>query len=153
VIDAVPLKTKANQKAVVLNSAEFYGNPKTLKKIVADDEANEREKLVEDQKATSSIGTGSQTAKMNLADAPAEVRFFAKMFKGIGKFFFSLFKFILKYVLILAAIAAVLILIYAVAAYYLSSVTFLTGITNFLNGLGGFNIITKLHGFFASLGM
>jgi len=153
IIDAVPLKTKSDQKAVVLNSAEFYGNPKTLKKIVADDEADERERLVESQKLASSIGTGDQAAKKKLADSPAEVRFFAKIFKGIGLFLFKFLKFILKYVLIIAVIAAFLVILYAVAAYYLSSVTFLTGITNFLNGLGGFNIITKLHGFMASLGM
>ena len=153
IIDAVTTKTKSDQKAVVLNSAEFYGNPKTLKKIVQNDEADERERLVESQKLASSIGTGDQDAKKKLADSPAEIRFFVKIFKGIGLFLFKFLKFVLKYALILLAISVFLVILYAVASYYLSTVTFLTGITNFLNGLGGFNIITRLHGFMASLGM
>ncbi|HBY66244.1 MAG TPA: hypothetical protein DEG42_07765 [Acholeplasmataceae bacterium] len=153
IIDAVPLKTKADQKAVVLNSAEFYGDPKTLKRIVEDDEANEREKLVESQKATSSIGTGTQKSKMDLADAPAEVRFFAKMFKGIGLFLFKFLKFILKYVLIIAAIAAVIVILYAVLVYFVTTLTFLQGVTDFFNNLGGFGIITRIHGILASLGI
>jgi hypothetical protein len=153
IIDAVPLKTKADQKAVVLNSAEFYGNPKTLKKIVADDEADEREKLVESQKLASSIGTGDQATKKSLADSPAEIRFFVKIFKGIGLFLFKVLKFILKYVLIIAAIAAVIVILYAVLVYFVTTLTFLQGVTDFFNNLGGFGIITRIHGFLASLGI
>jgi len=153
IIDAIPLKTKSDQKAVVLDSAEFYGNPKTLKKIVADDEADEREKLVESQKLASSIGTGDQATKKSLADSPAEIRFFVKIFKGIGLFLFKFLKFILKYVLIIAAIAAVIVILYAVLVYFVTTLTFLQGVTDFFNNLGGFGIITRIHGFLASLGI
>ena len=153
IIDAVPLKTKKDQKAVVLNSAEFYGNPKTLKKIVQNDEADERERLVESQKLASSIGTGDQKAKKDFADSPAEVRFFVKMFKGLGLFLFKFFKFILKYALILLAIAAVIVILYAVLVYFVTTLTFLQGVTDFFNNLGGFGIITRIHGLLASLGI
>jgi len=153
IIDAIPLKTKKDQKAVVLNSAEFYGNPKTLKKIVQNDEADERERLVESQKLASSIGTGDQKAKKDMADSPAEIRFFVKIFKGLGLFLFKLLKFILKYALILLAIGAVIVILYAVLVYFVTTLTFLQGVTDFFNNLGGFGIITRIHGFLASLGI
>ena len=153
IIDAIPLKTKADQKAVVLNSAEFYGNPKSLKKIVEGDEADEREKFVEDQKNTSSIGTGDIAKKKLAEDAPAEIKFLKKMFVGLGKFLLKLLKFLLKYALILGAIAAVLIIIFALITYYVTTLTFLDGATTFLNGLGGFGVIDKLHAFMLSIGM
>jgi len=138
---------------VVLNSAEFYGNPKTLKKIVQNDEADERERLVESQKLASSIGTGDQKAKKDMADSPAEIRFFVKIFKGLGLFLFKLLKFILKYALILLAIGAVIVILYAVLVYFVTTLTFLQGVTDFFNNLGGFGIITRIHGFLASLGI
>ncbi len=135
--------------AVVLNSAEFYGNPKSLKKVIKNDEAAEREKFIEEKKAASSIGTGENDE----VDTPGEIRFIGKIFKGIGKTLWKILRFLLKFVLIVAVIAIVLVLIFSVLTYYVTTLTFLDGVTTSLNNLLSFGIIDKIHGFMASLGM
>lgn len=136
-------------EAVILNTAEFYGNKKNLKKVIKSDEAAEREKFVEEKKAASSIGTGEKEDE----DTPGEIRFLAKMFKGLGKILWKIFRKLFKIVIILAVVVAILVLLFAVLTYYVPTLTFLDGVKDWLDGLFGLWMITWLHNTMASLGM
>jgi len=141
---------KGEVEPVILNSAEFYGKPKSLKQIIKKDEADEREKFIEDRKAQSSIGTNEQDKDDK---APGEVVFFAKVFKGLGKFLWKLLKVLLKIALIVAAIGIVLLVIYSALTFFIS-IPFLDGFTNTLDGLISFNgkgLIENLHDIIASI--
>lgn len=146
-----PKSNIPNVQPVIINSAEFYGDSKSLKKVIKNDEATEREKFIEDKKADSSIGTGKSGDEDD--DTPGEVRFLGKMFKGIGKGLWKMLKVLLKFVLIIAIIVVVLLIIYTLLTYYVTTLTFLDSFTNTLNNLFNFQIIDKLHNFMASLGM
>jgi hypothetical protein len=138
---------------VILNSAEFYGEPKSLKKIIKNDEADEREKFIEDKKAASSIGVDKDTNVMNKDDQlPGELRFFGKMFKGLGKFLLKLFKVLLKVFLIAASIGIILFVIYGAITYFVD-IPFLAGFNNTLNGIqiAGKGILQHLHELLASI--
>ena len=136
-------------KAVVLNTAEFYGDKKNLKKVIKSDEAAEREKFVEEKKAASSIGIGEDDED----DTPGEIRFLAKLFKGIGKGLWKIIRKLFKFVIILAVIAAILVLLFAVLTYYVPTLTFLDGVKAWLDQLFGLWMITWLQNTMASLGM
>lgn len=118
-------KKQAKVETVVLNTAEFYGDPKSLKKIIKGDEANEREKFIEEKKAASSIGTDKEDLP------PAEIRFFKKLGKGLWRFFT---KVILKLAIIVFVVAVVLFALYGLLEYF-TDLAFLQGITNFLNSI------------------
>jgi len=141
-----------DHEAIVLNSAEFYGNPKSLKKIIKKDETEERERFIEEKKAGSSIGVGSDEDE---DQAPGELRFFGKMFKAIGLGFWKVLKSLLKFALIIAVIGVVLLLLYAVLTYFVTTLTFLDGVNNFLNtiNIGGVGLLDRLHAILASLGL
>jgi len=134
-------------KPVIINSAEFYGDAKSLKKVIKNDEANEREKFIEEKKAESSIGTGKSDDEID--ETPGEIRFLGK----VGKFLWKILKKLLKFALILGIIAAVLVLIFALLTYYVPSLTFLDGVKAWLDQLFGLWMITWLHNTMASLGM
>ncbi|MBU1141834.1 MAG: hypothetical protein KKG64_04845 [Firmicutes bacterium] len=138
--------------AVILNSAEFYGDPKSLKKIIKNDEADERERFIEEKKAESSIGSDSSEDEDQM---PGELRFFGKMFKGIGKGLLKLLKFLLKFALIVAVIGVILLILYAVLTYFVTTLTFLEGVNNFLNSIqiSGVGLLDRLHAILASLGL
>ncbi|MDY0074764.1 MAG: hypothetical protein WC992_00920 [Acholeplasmataceae bacterium] len=133
--------------SVVINTAEFYGQPKSLKRIIKKDEIEEREKFVEGKKSSSSIGTDQEVEK-----APAELRFFKKVGTGLGKFLWKLLKVILKIVLIVAAVALVIFLLYGILAYY-TDLTFLQGVDNFLDSIqiGGQGLLTRYLNFLGSI--
>jgi len=135
-----------------LNSAEFYGDPKSLKKIIKKDETDERERFIEEKKAASSIGVDNGEDE---DQAPGELRFFGKMFKGIGLGLWKVLKSLLKFVLIIAVIGVVLLLLYAVLTYFVTTLTFLDGVNNFLNGIqiGGVGLLDRIHNILASLGL
>ncbi|MBN2299856.1 MAG: hypothetical protein JXC31_01585 [Acholeplasmataceae bacterium] len=137
---------------IILNSAEFYGNPKALKKIIKKDEADEREKFIEEKKAESSIGVGEHDDEDQI---PGELRFFGKMFKAIGRGLLKLLKVLLKFTLIIAVIGVVLLILYAVLTYFVTTLTFLDGVNNFLNGIqiSGVGLLDRLHAILASLGL
>jgi hypothetical protein len=118
---------------VVINTAEFYGKPKSLKKIIKKEEVDEREKFVEEKKASSSIGTDKESKDEK---APAELRFFKKVGVGLGKFLWKLLKVILKIALIAALIILVLFVLYGVLAYF-TDLAFLAGVDAWLNSLFG----------------
>ncbi|MDI6452330.1 hypothetical protein [Peloplasma aerotolerans] len=138
---------------VILNSAEFYGEPKSLKKIIKDDEANEREQFIEDKKAASSIGVDKDNRLINKDEQlPGELRFFGKMFKGLGKFLWKLLKVLFKVFLIAASIAIILFVIYGAITYFVD-IPFLAGFNDTLNGIqiAGKGILQHLHDILASI--
>lgn len=144
-----PFVEKEHQQPVMINTAEFYGKPKSLKKIIKADEVQEREKFVEEKKAASSIGTDKDA---EVEKAPAEIRFFKKVGVGLGKFLWKLLKFLLKFALIIFAIALVIFLLYGVLAYY-TDIAFLAGVDNFLNSIqiGGQGLLARYEGILASV--
>ncbi len=144
-----PFVEKEHQQPVMINTAEFYGKPKSLKKIIKADEVQEREKFVEEKKAASSIGTDKDA---EVEKAPAEIRFFKKVGVGLGKFLWKLLKFLLKFALIIVAIALVIFLLYGVLAYY-TDIAFLAGVDNFLNSIqiGGQGLLARYEGILASV--
>lgn len=132
---------------VVINTAEFYGKPKSLKKIIKKEEIDEREKFVEEKKASSSIGTDKDDAEK----APAELRFFKKVGVGLGKFLWKLLKVLLKIALIVAGIAVLLFVLYGVLAYF-TDWAFLSGIDAAIDGLfGGYGLLTKYTNFLGTI--
>ncbi len=133
---------------VVLNSAEFYGQPKSLKKIIKSDEADERERFIEEKKAQSSIGTGKTEDDDN--KAPGELRFFGKVFKALGKFLWKLFKVLFKIAVILLVIAVVLFILFAVLTHFVN-ISFLDGLSNTINGLFNLNLLDRAHAILESL--
>ena len=132
---------------VVINTAEFYGKPKSLKKIIKKEEIDEREKFVEEKKASSSIGTDKDA---DVEKAPAELRFFKKVGVGLGKFLWKLLKVLLKFALILAGIAVLLFVLYGVLAYF-TELTFLAGVDAFLDNLFGLGLLTKFTNFLGTI--
>jgi len=140
------------QEAVVLNSAEFYGDAKQYKKLHKKDEADEREKFIEDKKDASTIGTDKGQP---VSDLPVEARFLGKIFKGLGKFLFKLLKVLLKIALIVAVVAIVVLLLYGLLSYY-TDLDFLSGVDNAINNLlsiGQRGLLDFIHNLFSSLGM
>ena len=79
-------------EAVILNTAEFYGDKKNLKKVIKSDEAAEREKFVEEKKAASSIGVGENEED----ETPGEIRFLGKLVKGFGKLMWKILRKLFK---------------------------------------------------------
>jgi hypothetical protein len=125
---------------IYLNSAEFYGKKKHLKDIIKSDEVDEREAFIESKKATSSIGTGKEEEKEK---APAELRFFGKVFKGLFKFLWKILKVLLKIALIVFIIAAVVLIAYSLIDFFLPQ-TILPGIRDSItNGINGIQILGK----------
>jgi len=131
---------------IIINSAEFYGNSKSLKKVIKNDEAAEREKFIEEKKAESSIGTGKTDDEVD--DTPGEIKFLGKMFKGIGKILWKLLKFLLKFAIIVAIIALVLIVGIAALKHYVPSLTLLDGVITFLNNFLSSGIVDRINGLF-----
>jgi hypothetical protein len=123
---------------LIINTAEFHGKPKTLKKIIKHDEVDEREKFIEDKKQASSIGTD----KEDVEKAPAEIRALKKVGKGLGKFFLKLLKFLLKFTLIIVGIALILFLLYGLLAHF-TDLAFLAGVDAFLDNLFGLGLLTR----------
>jgi len=140
--DSIPLRAESDQSAVILNSAEFYGDPKALKKIVKHDEVEKREKLVEARKLAASNGTNGKKSKKNSGSSTPNDGFFSRLFGKVGKFM----KKALIYLLIAIAALAVLLILYTILSYYLSSISIFSTINDFLDGILGFDTITKLHG-------
>lgn len=130
-----PEEKPADEKGepVMINTAEFYGKPKSLKKIIKKEEIDEREKFVEEKKASSSIGTDKESDEEK---APAELRFFKKVGAGLGKFLWKFLKVILKFALIAVVIVLVLFVLYGVLAYF-TELEFLAGVDAWLNSLFG----------------
>jgi len=134
-------KELEKQAPIILNSAEMYGSPKSLKKIIKDDEADERENFIESRKEKSSIGTNKEAQ-----DMPAELKFFGKVFKGLGRFLWKILKFLLKIALIVAAIGIVLFVVYGtITAFWQPA--FLTSINNSINSvtIAGKGILQHVH--------
>ena len=127
------------EETVIINTAEFYGKPKSLKKIIKKDEADEREKFVEEKKQASSIGTDK---KDDDDLPPAELRLLKKAGKGLGKFLLSMLKVLLKIFLVVFGIALLIFLLYGILAYY-TDLEFLAGVDAFLDNLFGLNLLTR----------
>jgi hypothetical protein len=132
------------QEAIILNSAEFYGDKKLYKKLQKKDEAAEREAFIEKQKENSTMGMDEKEDQL-----PAEARFFGKLFK-------KLFKILFKIVIIVVPIAIVLLLIFTALRIYVPSLTFLEGLENTLNNairIGSRGLIEFIRHLFSLLGI
>lgn len=132
---------------VIINTAEFYGQPKSLKKIVKKDEIDEREKFVEDKKASSSIGTDKEA---EVEKAPAELRFFKKVGVGLGKLLWKILKALLKIVLIIAGVVLLLFVLYGLLAYF-TDLAFLAGVDAWLDNLFGYGLLTRFTNFLGTI--
>jgi hypothetical protein len=140
-----------DKEAIILNSAEFYGDKKEYKKLHKKDEVDEREAFIEQRKEEVANGDGKNDEKL-----PGELRFFGKVFKGFGLILFKILRKLLKIVLILAVIAVVVLILYGLLTYYVTTLTFLDGFNNTLNGLltiGGRGLLDFIHHLFSSIGM
>jgi hypothetical protein len=137
---------------LVVNSAEFYGKAKNLKEIIKSDEASEREKFIEERKVASSIGTNIEDKEAK--EIPGELRFFGKMFKGIGKILWKLFKILLKIALIVAVIGIIGVTLFALLTFFVN-LPFLQGLENTLNSFPilGKGIIQHIHDLLTSFGL
>ena len=141
------VKEKEVTEPVIINTAEFYGNPKSLKKIIKKDEADEREKFVEDKKQASSIGTDKSDDEEK---APAELRFFKKVGVGLGKLLLKFLKVLLKIALIILGISLLLFLLYGILAYF-TDIAFLAGVDQFLDNLFGLGLLTRYTNLLGSI--
>jgi hypothetical protein len=129
-------KAGTASEPLVLNTAEFYGNPKQLKKLVKEDEAEHREKFIEERKAQSSIGTNKDDDDDDLP--PKE----AIILKKVGLF-------LLKFILITAAILVIVTVTYSVASYFIQ-LQLVRNIDAWINGLfqiGGKGVVQHIHEF------
>ncbi len=127
---------------LILNSADFIGNPKELKKLVKADEAKEREKFIEERKAESSIGTEIDGKKNK---KPKKEK------KDRKKLYFLL----LKILLIAIFAVAFIVILYATVSYFWAA-PFLDTIDARINGLfqiSGKGMIQHLHDLIASIGL
>jgi hypothetical protein len=136
---------------MVINSAEFVGNPKDLKKVVKKDEAIEREIFIEQKKAEEKAKDEQNVKPEKL---PGELRFFGKMFKYIGLGLLKVLKVLLKIALVLAIIGIILFVIYGAVTYFFP-LDFLESFNNTLNGIkiGQKGLLQFLHDLIASLGL
>jgi len=141
-------RPKTEVDAVIINSAEFHGQIKSLKKLVKSEEIDERERFIEQRKA--------EAAESGIIDKddrlPGELRFFGKVFKFIGKILYKILRVLLKIALVLGVIAIVLFLIYGTLTHFVA-LDFLQSFNNTINGLqiGGIGILDRYHGLLTSL--
>lgn len=149
---SIRLKPSDAGEPLVLNSAEFYGKPKNLKEIIKIDEAAEREKFIEERKAASSIGTNVEDKDEK--EIPGEIRFFGKIFKGLGKILFKLLKVLLKVALIVLVIGIIGVTLFAALTFFVN-LPFLQGLENTINGypILGKGIIQHIHDLLTSFGL
>jgi hypothetical protein len=137
---------------LVLNSAEFYGKAKNLKEIIKTDEANEREKFIEERKVASSIGTNVEDKEAD--KVPGELRFFGKLFKGLGKVLWKVLKVLLKIALIVAVIGIIVVTLFAALTFFVN-IPFLQGLEDTINSFPilGKGIIQHIHDLLTSFGL
>jgi hypothetical protein len=139
-------RPKTEVDAVILNSAEFYGEIKSLKKLVKSEEIDERERFIEQRKA--------EMAESGIIDKderlPGELRFFGKVFKFLGKILWKILKVLLKFALIIGLIVLILFLIYGTVTHF-ADLDFLEGFNGTLNKIGGLNILDRYHAILGSL--
>lgn len=137
--------------AIVINSAEFIGNPKDLKKVVRNDEAIERERFIEQKKAEEKAKIEAEGKPEKL---PGELRFFGKMFKYIGIGLLKVLKVLLKIVLVVAIIGLILFVIYGTVTYFVQ-LDFLNSFNNTLNNIkiGQKGLLEFFHDLIESLGL
>ncbi len=136
---------------IIVNSAEFIGNPKSLKKIIKKDETEEREQYIEKKKAESSIGMDEDKED----DTPGEIKALGKMFKAIGRGLWKVLKVLLKFALIIAVIGVILLILYSLLSVLVTLPTLFDGINNFLNSIkiGSDGLLKQLQDIWHSLGI
>ena len=127
-----------SQKVLLEEVVDFH-TQEAPEKIIKKDEADEREKFVEEKKQASSIGTDK---KDDDDLPPAELRLLKKAGKGLGKFLLSMLKVLLKIFLVVFGIALLIFLLYGILAYY-TDLEFLAGVDAFLDNLFGLNLLTR----------
>lgn len=146
-IQELPEQLPEAREPIVLNSADFYGKPKSFKKVLKKEEIEERERFVEQQKAEHNEAKGNTDV---ISDRPGEVKFLI----AFGKLLLRVFKVILKYGLILLAIGIVLLFAYGILTR-LVALDFLNGFSNTLNGIqiAGKGILDHVYDLLAMLGI
>ncbi|MDX9691542.1 MAG: hypothetical protein RBT45_03740 [Acholeplasmataceae bacterium] len=144
---------KGKADALVINSAEFVGKPKDLKKVVKKDEAIEREIFIEQKKAEQKAKDEAEISEKP-EKLPGELRFFGKVFKAFGIGLLKVLKVLLKFALILAIIGIILFAIYGTVTYFVE-LDFLASFNETLNGIkiGQKGLLQFFHDFLASLGI
>jgi len=142
---------KGKADAIVINSAEFIGNPKDLKKVVKNDEAIERERFIEQKKAEEKAKIEAEGKPEKL---PGELRFFGKMFKYLGIGILKVLKVLLKIVLVVAVIGLILFVIYGTVTHFVN-LDFLNSFNNRLNEIkiGQKGLLEFFHGLLSSIGI
>ena len=137
--------------AIIINSAEFIGQPKDLKKVVRNDEADERERFIEQKKAEEKAKFDQEGKSEKL---PGELRFFGKMFKYLGLGLLKVLKVLLKIGLVVALIGIILFVIYGAVTYFVD-LDFLESFNNTLNDIkiGQKGLLQFFHDFIKSLGL
>ena len=136
-------KAGTYSEPLVLNTAEYYGNPKELKKLVKNDEAEEREKFIEERKLASSIGTNKDDDDDD--DLPPKEAIFVKK-AGL---------LLLKIILIGLAIVVILLVLYSTISYFWAA-PFLDGIDNSINNLfqiSGKGMVQHIHDLWVLVGL
>ena len=137
-------------KVEEINTVEYHGTKKSYKKVIKNDEAEERQAYVEEKKAE----IAQEKAETEEKDVPVELRAIGRFFKFIGNVLLKIVLFAVKWVAILAVIGLVLLVIYALLDYFLEF-SFLDSFTSTLNGvkINGIGIIDHLFNFFNTLGL
>jgi hypothetical protein len=108
------------QERIVLNSAEVYGDVKKMKRMLKKDEAEEREAFIEEQKESSSIGTGVEHR-----DGERN-----KKKKKNGK---KIALFLLKWLIIVLVVLFILLFFYAIFSEALEDTINLDSVDNAIN--------------------
>ncbi|MFU8792487.1 MAG: hypothetical protein ACNA7K_00525 [Acholeplasmataceae bacterium] len=98
------------KEPLIVNSVDFYGKPKSFKKALKKDEVEEREQFIEKQKE---LAKDDPSIAEDIKK-PGEVRALI----ATGKFLWKILKVILKFGLILAIIALVLVILYAAVSRF-----------------------------------
>lgn len=98
------------KEPLIVNSVDFYGKPKSFKKTLKKDEVEEREHFIEQQKE---LAKDDPSIAEDIKK-PGEVRALI----ATGKFLWKVLKVVLKFGLILAVIALVLVIIYAAVSRF-----------------------------------
>ena len=137
--------------AVIINSAEFIGQPKDLKKVVRNDEVAERERFIEQKKAEEKTKLDQEPVVEKI---PGELRFFGKMFKYIGLGLWKILKVLMKFALVIAIIGIVLFIIYGAVTYFVD-LDFLDSFNNTLNKIkiGQKGLLEFFHDLIARIGL
>ncbi len=138
-IEQIEKPEEEDNEIIIINSAEFHGTQKTLKKLTKRDNREKKEV----SKVAEEI-TNDEDERED--EKPKEVKVAAKA----GK---SLIKMLLMAILIVVVFGGILLILFAVLTYFVTGIDLLDGAEAFINGIFDFNIILRLHALIRGLGL